>query len=106
VSVNRGSSPRQVHQDLYVIVTWAGCHGGVVCLLSQGLLGVLLIGSLVPVAWLEVIPWLIKHTLGAVVWDSSPGSYSFDHLSSFGVLYGLGLVLVVVFGHWRGDYCI
>ena len=58
---------------------------------------------LVPVAWLEGVPWLTKCVLRAVVRDSSPGPYSLDHLFGFSVLYRFGLVLVVVLGHRRGD---
>src|SRR5580693_2416727 len=104
-SVNRGSSPRQVHQHLYVVVVWARCCGGIAHLLPRGLLGVLLIRVLIPVVRLEVVLRLVECVLGAVVWDPSSGPYSFDHLSSFSVLYGLGFVLVVVFGEWRGDDC-
>jgi hypothetical protein len=65
-----------------------------------------LIEALVPAARLEGVPWLVKCVLRAAVWNSSSGSYRFYHLSGFGVLYGLGLVLVVVFRHQRGDDCI
>ena len=91
---------------MYIVVAWARCRGGVVRLLPQGLLGTLLVGALVPSTWLEVVPWLIECVLGAIVWDPSSGSYSFNHLPSFGMLYGLSFVLVVVFGKWRGDDCI
>jgi hypothetical protein len=75
-------------------------------LLPRGLLRVLLVEALVPVAWLEVVPWLVKRILRVVVWDPSSGSYGFDHLSSLGVLYGFGLVLVVVLREWRGNDCV
>jgi hypothetical protein len=91
---------------LHIVIARAGCVGRVICWLSRGLLRVLLIEALVPVAWLEGVPWLVKCILRAGVWDSSSGSYSLYHLSGFSVLYGLGLVLVVVFGHRRGDNCI
>jgi hypothetical protein len=66
----------------------------------------LLIEVLVPVARLEGVPWLVKHILRAVVWDPSSGSYSFYHLFCLGVLYGFGLILVVVFQERRCDDCI
>jgi hypothetical protein len=103
VSINWGSGPRQVHRDLHVVVTRARCYGGVVCLLSLRLLGVLLIEALVPVTWLEVASWLIERVLRAVIRDPSSGSYGFDHLSSLSVLYGLGLVLIVIFRERGGQ---
>jgi hypothetical protein len=105
-SVDWSSSPRQTHWDLYVVVAWARCHGRVVRLLSWRLLGVLLIGALVPATWLEVVSWLVERVLKAVIWDPSSGSYGFDHLSSLSVLYSFGLVLVVVFREWGSDDCI
>jgi hypothetical protein len=72
-------------------------------LLSRGLLGILLIVSLVPVAWLEGVPLLVECILQSVVGDASPGPYGFDHLVCFGVLYGFGFVFVVVLWEWEGD---
>jgi hypothetical protein len=72
-------------------------------LLSQGLLGVLLIVSLVPVTWLEGVSLLVKCVLWSVVGDASSGSYSLNHLARLGILYGLGFVLVVVLREWEGD---
>jgi hypothetical protein len=88
---------------LYVVIAWSRCIGRVVRLLPRGLLGVLLVGALVPIVWLEVVSWLVERILGAVVWDSSSGPYSFDHLLGFGVLYGFGLVLVVILGEWGSN---
>src|SRR5580693_5203332 len=79
-----------------------GCVGGVISLLSRGLL----IGSLVPVTWLEVIPRLVKRILGSIVWDSSSGPYGLDHLSGFGMLYGFGFVLVVILREWEHNDCV
>jgi hypothetical protein len=91
---------------LYIVVTRVGCRGRIVRLLFWGLLGVLLIEALVPVVWLEVIPWLVESVLGAIIWDPLSGPYSFDHLSSLSVLYGFGFILIVVFRERRGDDCI
>jgi hypothetical protein len=79
-----------------------GCIGGVISLLSRGLL----IGSLVPVTWLEVIPRLVKRILGLIVWDSSSGPYGLDHLLGFGMLYGFGFVLVVILREWGHNDCV
>jgi hypothetical protein len=65
-----------------------------------------LVEALIPVARLEGVPWLVKRILRAVVRDSSSGSYGFNHLSGLCVLYGFGLVLIVVFRKWRGDDCV
>jgi hypothetical protein len=66
-------------------------------------LGVLLVVSLVPVTWLEGVPLLVERVLGAVVGDAPSGSYSFDHLACFSILYGLGFVFIVVFRKWERD---
>jgi hypothetical protein len=86
---------------LYVVVTWTRCVGRVIGWLSQGLLGVLLAVSLVPVAWLEVVPLLVERVLRSVVGNASSGSDCFDHLVCLGVLYGLGFILVVIL--WKGE---
>jgi hypothetical protein len=62
-----------------------------------------LVVTLVPIAWLGTASLLVKCVLRLAVWNSPSGSYSFDHLSCFGVLYSLGFILVVVFGEWEGD---
>jgi hypothetical protein len=72
-------------------------------LLPWGLLGVLLVVLLIPVAWLEGVSLLVERVLGSVVGDASPGSYSLNHLARLGVLYGFGFVFVVVFWKWEGD---
>jgi hypothetical protein len=69
-------------------------------------LGVLLYGALVPVAWLHAAPELLEWVLRAVVRDSSPRPYCFDHLSGFGVLNSFGLVLLVGFWERWGDDCV
>jgi hypothetical protein len=105
-SIVRSSGPQQIHWDLDVIVGRARSICGVVRLLSRGLLGVLLVRALVPGVWLHAAPELLERVLQAIIRDSSSSSYCFDHLSGFGVLDSLGLVLLV--GLWKrwGDDCV
>jgi hypothetical protein len=88
---------------LYIVIAWARCVGGVIRLLPWGLLGVLLIVLLVPVVWLEGVSLLVECVLGSVVGDASPGPYSFNHLASFGILYGFGLIFVVILREREGN---
>ena len=53
-------------------------------------------GALGPVAWLEVVLWLVERVLWMAVRDSSSSSYSLDHLSGFSELNCFGFILVVI----------
>jgi hypothetical protein len=102
--VVRRPSPRQVHRDLDIVVGGAWGIRRVVCLLPRRLLGV--VGTLVPVALLHATSELLEGVLWAVVWDSSPGPYRFNHLSGFSVLDSLCFVLLIGLREWWGDDCV
>jgi hypothetical protein len=101
------SGMRYVHWDLYIVISGAWCVGGVVC---RSLLLLLLWSSLLvlltvsPGSWLELISILTEGIIErSGVWESSPCSDKFYHLSSFCDINGFGFVLSVCGWEW-GPY--
>jgi hypothetical protein len=108
-SVVWGSSARQIHRDLNIVVYGLQCIGRIVLwplLLLLLLLWPLLVllGASSPGLWPELVLVLSKCVVkSSWIGDSSPGSDEFDHLSPFYNVDCLRLVLVVVLREWNSD---
>jgi hypothetical protein len=105
-SVIRGSSLRQVHWYLDVVVCGMWYVGGVVLwsllLLLRPLL--VLLGSSSPGSWSELVLILSECVVEpSWVGDSSSSPDEFDHLSSFGYVDRSGFVVVVSLWDWELD---
>jgi hypothetical protein len=81
------SSVRYIHRDLYIVIGWAWCVGGVVrwsLLLLLLWMSLLVLLTVSPGPWLELVLILTEGiVIWLRVWESSSGPDEFDHLSAF-----------------------